>query len=88
MMGLRVGAFLIAKKRGINFANKRKTDSEQLTQLCEEKYSARDRDIVTFNEHKLRFRKYPYAEWLGGLWVILAASFVIWVLNTEMRELK
>ena len=85
-MGVRVGAFLAAKKRGVNFAQRRKTDNEELIPLCESKFSAQDRDIAQFSEDKLLFRKYPYTEWLGGLWVCLIGVFVIYVLNTELSH--
>jgi hypothetical protein len=87
MIGLRVGAFLAAKKRGITFSEKPKTDAEQLQPLCEQKYSVSDRDISQFNNEKLLFRKYPYVEWVGGLWIICIALFALWLLNGEMAHL-
>jgi hypothetical protein len=88
MMGLRVGAFLMAKKRGIKFASPKLTHTEELTNLCEEKYLVKDRDILENSKAKLKFRKYPYPEWCGGLWLILMGLFVLWVLNTEMAEVE
>jgi len=54
--------------------------------LCEEKYQVTDRDIVENSEQKLKFRKYPYPEWIGGAWLLAMAFFVIFVLSTEMRD--
>jgi len=56
-----------------------------LIPLCEEKYQVTDRDIVENSEQKLKFRKYPYPEWIGGTWLLAMALFVIYILNTEMR---
>ncbi len=34
----------------------------------------------------MKFRKYPYPEWIGGAWLLAMAFFVIFILSTEMRD--
>jgi hypothetical protein len=88
MIGARVGTIMAAKNRGIEFATKPKTDREILTELVYDRLEIEDRDIVENKKDKLRFRRWPYAQWCFGAICLAVGSWLTWFINYgEMSHL-
>ena len=87
MIGARVGTILAAKKRGITFADKPVNEHEELRELATDRLRLVDRDIMENTDTKLRFRKWPYHEWIGGSVLLAFGIFILFVMNYEMGML-
>ena len=89
MMGVRIGAVLMARKKGLRISKMRMTDAEELEELAQlNGYDKiQDMDIKENTKTKIVFRKYPFLEWGLALAFFATFSFSELMIHTANLEL-